>query len=124
MVETRKARPRICSRYSRFATRKMLRIGLVSYGLDEDFFERGLNQFEAIDGGDGGGLVEEFLRVAVRVEANFGMAREVLGRLDFGAVEERGVAVELDDDAVALIPGFDLAHSSLENSAAPVHQAD
>src|ERR1700756_5875851 len=88
MVETRKARPRICSRYSRLATRKMLRIGLVSYGLNEDFFKRGLNQFKAINGGDGGGLVEQFLRVSMGMEANFGVAGKVFGCIDLGAGEE------------------------------------
>ena len=56
MVESRKARPRICSRYSRLAIRRMLRIGLASHGLDKDLFERRLDQFKAVDGRHGGGL--------------------------------------------------------------------
>jgi hypothetical protein len=43
----------------------MLRIGLASHGLNEDLFERRLDQFEAIDGRCGRGLVQQLLRVAV-----------------------------------------------------------
>ncbi len=38
--------------------------------------------------------------------------------------EERGVAFELDDDAVALVAGLDLAHLAGENGAAVVDEAD
>ena len=69
MVESRKARPRTCSRYSRLAMRRILRIGLASHGLDEDLFERGLDQFETVDGRHGGGFVQQLLRVAVGVAA-------------------------------------------------------
>src|SRR5258708_40002122 len=103
IVETRKARPRICSRYSRRATSRMLRIGLASHGLNEDFFERRFDEFEAVDGGDGCGLVEELLRVAVGVKTDLGVATVVVGLGDFRALQERGVSFELDDDAVALV---------------------
>ena len=79
MVENLKARPRICSRYSRLAISRMLRIGLASHGLDEDLFERRLNQLEAVDGGHGRGFVQQLLRVAVRLELDLGVAGEVLG---------------------------------------------
>lgn len=74
MVVMRKARPRICSRYSRFATSRRLRIGFASHGLDEDFFERRFNKLEAIDCGHGCFLMQELLGIAVRVETNFGVA--------------------------------------------------
>jgi len=55
-----KARPRICSRYSRFAMRSMLRMSIASHSADEDFFERRLDEFEAVNGGDGCCFMEEF----------------------------------------------------------------
>ena len=61
-VVMRKARPRICSRYSRLAIRSMLRIGLASDGLNEDLFERRLDQFESIDRGGGRSFVQQLLR--------------------------------------------------------------
>src|SRR6266567_5494249 len=103
MVDTLNARPRICSRYSRLATSSRLRIGLASHGLNEDLFERGLDQFETVDGGDGGRFVQQLLRVAVRMKANLGVAGEVLGLGNLSAVEEAGVAIELDDYPVALV---------------------
>src|ERR1035437_10609796 len=74
MVVNRKARPRICSRYSRLAIRVMLRIGLASHGLNEDLFERRLDQFEAVDGGHGSGLVQQPLRIAVGMKSYLGVA--------------------------------------------------
>ena len=88
MVDIRKARPRICSRYSRLAIRSMLRIGLASHGLDKDLFKRRLDQLEAVDGGHGGGLMQQLLRVAVWLEPDLGVAGEVLRLGDFFAVQE------------------------------------
>src|ERR1017187_1665660 len=83
IVERRNARPRICSRYSRRAMRAMLCIGFASHGLDEDLFKRGLDQLVAVDGGHGGGLVQQLLRIAVGLELDFRVAGEVLGFSDF-----------------------------------------
>src|SRR5208337_2337991 len=103
MVDMRKARPRICSRNSRRAIRKILRIGFASHGQDEDLFERRLDQFKAINRSDDGGFVEQFLRVAVGLELDFGVAGKVFGLGDLVTIQERGVALELDDHPVALI---------------------
>src|SRR5215469_1997670 len=96
MVETRKARPRICSRYSRRATRTMLRICLTSHRLDEDFFKRWFNQLKTINRGHGGGFMQKLLRIAVGMHANLRMAGVVIGRLDLGALKERSIAFELN----------------------------
>src|SRR5215472_13348905 len=103
IVETRKARPRICSRYSRWATRTMLRIGLASYGLNEDLFQRRLDQFKAVNGGHRYRRVQQLLGIAVRVKANLGVAGVIFGRLDLGAVEKGGIAFKFNDHAVALV---------------------
>src|ERR1700738_5556339 len=92
MVDTRNARPRICSRYSRLATSSRLRIGLASHGLNEDLFERRLDQFETVDGGDCRCFMKQLLRVAVGMKANLGVTGEVLGFGDLGAIQEAGVA--------------------------------
>src|SRR5215472_11468889 len=88
MVETRKARPRICSRYSRRATRIRLCIGFASHRLDEDLFERRLDQFETIDCGDSGRFVKQLLGVALRLQADLGVAGEVFCFGVFRALEE------------------------------------
>src|ERR1035437_8032520 len=108
-VETRKARPRICSRYSRFAIKKILRMILASHGLDKNLFQRRLNQLEAVDGRHGCGLMQELLRVAVRLELDLGVTGEVLCLRNLITVQESGVSLELDDHAVALVPLLDLA---------------
>src|ERR1700728_4041156 len=93
-VEMRKARPRICSRYSRRATRSMLRIGLASHGLDKDFLERRLDEFETIDSGHGSGEVKKLLRVAAGLERYFSVAGVIIGRGDLIGFEEIGAAFE------------------------------
>src|SRR5579863_5940844 len=120
----RKARPRTCSRYSRAAISSILCIGLASHGLDEDFFERRLDELKAIDGGYGGGFVEELLRVAAGFEANLGVAGEVFGVLDLGALEKAGVALELGDDTVALVARLDFADLAGQHGAALIDEAD
>src|ERR1700692_2678596 len=109
-VDTRNARPRICSRYSRLATSNRLRIGFASHGLNENLFERRLDQFEAVDGGYRRSLVEQLLCVAMRLKANFSVAGEVLGFSNLRTLQETRVAVEFNNHAVALIAGLDLAH--------------
>src|ERR1039458_5386662 len=102
MVDMRKARPRICSRYSRLAINKILRIGLASHGLDEDLFERGLDQLKSIDGRHRRGFMQQLLRIAVRMKLDFGMAGGIFELLNLRAFEECGVAFKLHDYAVAL----------------------
>src|SRR5580698_8193167 len=123
-VENRKARPRICSRYSRFATSSILRIGLASHGLDEDLFKRGLNQLKAIDGSHARGLVEQLLRIAVRLERDLGVAGVVVGFSNLVALEEVRVAFEFHDHMIALVAAFDLAHFAREHRLAAVDEAD
>src|ERR1700722_20808734 len=89
-----KARPRTCSRYSRFATSQILRIDFASDRLDKDFLERRLDHFEAIDPRAGGSFVQQFLSVAVLLEADLGVAGEILRLGDLGALQEVGVAFE------------------------------
>src|SRR5580658_4320605 len=124
MVDRRKARPRICSRYSRFAMRSVLRIGLASDGANEDFFKRRLNELEAVNLGGRRGLAQEFLRVAAGLQANLGVTGKVFCFRDLRRVEERGVAFEFNDDLVALVAILDLAHGSGENCFAIVDEAD
>src|ERR1700728_4485499 len=88
-VVRRKARPRICSRYSRLATRRILRIGFASHGLDENLFERGLDQFKAINRRGGGGLMQQLLCVCAFLEANLCVAGIIVGFGDFRAVQKR-----------------------------------
>ncbi len=88
MVDILKARPRICSRYSRLAIRKTLRIGFSSHGLDEDLFKRGLDQFEAIYGGCRGGLVQQLLGVSVLLEPYLGVTGEIFRLGNFIAVQK------------------------------------
>src|ERR1035441_3431570 len=104
-VENLKARPRICSRYSRLAIRRTLRIGLASHGLDEDFLERGLDQLETINCGYRGSFVQQLLRIAVFLELDLSMAGVVPGFGNLIAVEEIRAALKLDHNAVALITG-------------------
>ena len=52
------------------------------------------------------------------------MAGVVLGGLDGGVVEETGVAVEDDVDAVARVAAFDLAHASGEDEVAAIDEGD
>src|ERR1700736_748144 len=100
IVETRKARPRTCSRYSRLANNKRLRIGLPSHCLDEDLFERRFHQFKSVDGGNRGSLVQQLLRVAMRLHANLGVARKVLGLGNLRALQEARIAAELHNHPV------------------------
>ena len=102
-MEILKARPRICSRYSRLATRRILRIGLASHGLDEDLFERRLDQLEAVDCRRGGGLMQQLLRVAVRLELDLGVAGEVSGLRNLVAGQKSRASLELDNNVVALV---------------------
>src|ERR1035438_5284876 len=119
-----KARPRICSRYSRFAIKKMLRIILASHGLDKNLFQRRLNQLEAVDGGDGRGFMEQLLRVAVRFERDLRVAGEVFRLRDLFTVQKCGVSLELDDHVVALVTLLDLAQIAGEHGLAVVDEAD
>jgi len=61
---------------------------VASYRENEDFLERRLNQFEAVDGGHGSSQVQELLRVAVGLEADFSVAGEVLCFGDFVALRK------------------------------------
>src|SRR5580658_2726426 len=74
MVDILKARPRICSKYSRFAISSILRIGFASHGLDKNLFKRWFNQFEPVNGCHRRRLVQQFLRVAVRFQLNLRVA--------------------------------------------------
>src|SRR6185437_6215811 len=127
-VDKRKARPRIFSRYSRLAINRTLRgslsIGFASHGADEYLFERGLNQFEPVDGGAGRGFAQQLLRVSVRLEEDLRVAGEVFCLRHFVARQKTGVAFELDIDAIAFVAAFDLAHCAAENRFAFVDQAD
>ena len=51
-VSTRNVRVRTRSRYSRFRTTHVLRIGL-PHNIDEDFFERRLHHFKFVEAGFG-----------------------------------------------------------------------
>src|SRR5579863_9142370 len=86
IVDMRKPRPRICSMYSRRAMRSVLCIGPASDGANEDFFERGLDELIAIDGGCRRGFAQELLRVAAWLEANLGVTGEVSGFGDLRGV--------------------------------------
>src|ERR1700739_2956527 len=107
-----KARLRTCSRYSRLATSQILRIDFASDRLDKDFFKRRLDHLEAINSCDGGSLVQQFLRIAVFLEPDLGVPGEVFGFGDFGAVQESGAALELDDDVIALVARLDFADAA------------
>src|SRR5271165_376779 len=129
MVDRRKARPRIFSRYSRRAMSSMLRdnrlgIGLASHGLNENLFERGLDQFKAIDSGGRRGLMQQLLRVAVRFELDFSVAGVVVGLGNLVATQKIGAAFKLHDDVVALVAAFDLAHAAAEHGLAMIDEAD
>src|SRR5579863_6589807 len=119
-----KARPRTCSRYSRFAIKSMLRIGLAPHGLDEYLLERRLDQFESIDGGHGCRLAQQLLRVAVFLELDLGMAAEVLRLGNFAAVQECRAPLKFDNHAVAFVARLDLAHLAGQHRLAFVDQAD
>src|ERR1700691_4114145 len=108
-VVARKARPRICSKYSRLAIRRILRIGLASHGLDKYLFERGLDQLKAVNGGYGSGLLQQLLGVSVLFEPNLGVAGVVLRFRNFFRIQESGASFKLDDHPVALVGGLDLA---------------
>src|ERR1035437_471212 len=123
-VETRKARPRICSRYSRFAIKKILRMILASHGLDKNLFQRRLNQLEAVNRRLGRGLMQELLRVAVRLELDLGVTGEVLCLRNLITVQESGVSLKLDDHAVALVPLLDLAQIAGQHGLSVVDEAN
>jgi hypothetical protein len=63
-----------------------LGIGLASHGLNEDLFERRLDQLKAIDGCRRRGLMQQLLRVAARFEFDFGVAGVVVGLGDLVAL--------------------------------------
>ena len=75
----------------------MLRIGLASHGPDKDFFKRGLDQFEAIDGCRGRGLLQQLLRVAVRLQPDLCMAGEVLCLGNLGALKKVRASLKLNN---------------------------
>src|SRR5258708_7462870 len=110
MVEMRKALVRTRSRYSRFAMSQTLCIDFASYGLDKDLFKSGLHDFEAGDAGLGNSLSEESLAVIAVVELDLGVALVVFCLVDGGVIEERGITVEVHNDAVVGVAGLDLAH--------------
>ena len=83
-----KARPLNLFQIFALGNQKNVTHRLASHGLDEDLFKRRLDQFEAINGGCRGGLVQQLLRVAVRFEPDFGMAGEVFRLGNFIAVQE------------------------------------
>src|ERR1700733_3979015 len=119
-----RSRPRICSRSSRLATSRTLRIGFASHGLDKNLFERGLDQLVTKDGGYGGGFMQQLLRVAMLFEANFDVAGEAVGLGNLFAREKCGAAFEFNDNAVALVAAFDFAHLAREHCLALVNEAD
>src|ERR1035441_121996 len=123
-VENLNARPRICSRYSRLAIRRTLCIGLASNGLDEDLLERGLDQFESINLGCGSCLMQQLLRVALRLELDLGVGRKNLRFRNLIAVQERRTAFKFDDHAIALITGLDLAQIPCQHGLAVMDEAD
>ena len=124
MVDTLNARPRICSRYSRFAIRSMLRIGLASHGLDEYLFKRRLDQLEPVDGRHCRGLVQQLLRIAVRLQLDFRVAGVILRLRNLIALQKRGASFKLDNHVVALIAALDLAHLAGQHRLAVVDQAN
>ena len=103
--------------------------GNVSWAvLDEDLFEGGFHHLEASDAGAGDGLGEQGLGVVgqsrggAELDLNVAVvAREVL---DAGMVEEAVVALEADQDAVARVAGFDLAHGAGEDEMAAMDEGD
>jgi hypothetical protein len=70
----------------------MLRIGFASHGLNEDLFERGFDKLKAVDRGHGGGLVQELLRIAVRLKTNLGVAGVIVSLGDLSALKKAGSA--------------------------------
>src|SRR5271165_2307335 len=69
-----KALPRTCSRYSRFAISQMLCIGASSNRLNEDLFERWLDQFEFVDARLADRLAQQRLRIGMVFQFHFRVA--------------------------------------------------
>src|ERR1700733_8171821 len=124
MVVIRKARPRTCSRYSRFAMSRILRIGFASHCPDEDFFQRWFDQFEPIDGGARRSFLQQFLRVAMRLQLNLRMPGEVLGFGNLRAVEKLLATLKLNHHVIPFVARFDLAHAAGEHCDSVIDEAN
>src|ERR1700733_1747947 len=124
MVATMKALVRMRSRYSRFAMSQILCIDFAPDYFDKDVFQAGLHDLEASDTGPCRCGYEEYLRVGALMQLDFGVAAVVLHGLDGGMIEEGGIALEVHDNAIGGVAGFDFAHGAGEDEATVMDEAD
>ena len=70
------------------ATSSKLRIGLASHGLDENLFERRLHQFEPVNLRHCRSLVQQLLRVSMRVQPDLGVPAKFFASAISRALQE------------------------------------
>src|SRR5664280_356738 len=95
---------------------------------DEDLFQSGFHHLEARDAGVCDGLCQQGLGVFGQgcggAELDLDVAVVAFDVFDAGMIEKAVAALEVDEDAVARIDGFDLAHGAGENQMAAMDEGD
>src|SRR5580704_1469900 len=109
-VLTRKALLRIRSKYSRRAINNASRIHSLPHRLDENLFQRRLNQFEAINACLLFGRTQQCLRVGVLLQPDLHMTRIFLAFGNCLMAQKPVSALEIDNHPVAFVARFYVAH--------------
>src|ERR1700722_9571192 len=111
-VLTRNALLRIRSRYSRRATSNASCIGFLPNRLDENFFQGRLNQLKAVNLRLLCRGAQQVLRVGVLLKSDFHPPRILLILGNRLMAQKALFAVEIEDDPISFVAGFDRAYAS------------
>src|SRR6187402_2711817 len=123
-VAMAKALVRTRSRYSRLAMRSRLRIDIASYGRDEDIFDGGFHDFEALNTRSVGHCVDQKRLCVLTMQDDLGLARVVFLLGNGGVLKEAVVSLEADTHTIAWIATLDLAHAATQDDEATMDQGN
>src|SRR5437868_46363 len=115
---------RTVSRYSRRANKNMLCIGL-PHNIDEDVFERRLDQLKFVHTRALSHHVQQLLRVCSGSQAHFDVISIVVERLNQTVLAQELIGAFIFDlHVAAAVTTFDLLERALENGLTAIDEAD